>query len=107
MLSPALFNIYLEPLLRELDRKLQILVHDILIFAYADDLLILTSNRNKIQTIIETIESFSYENGLKLNKSKSGIVEFIARHNKAYLNYKDVCNVTFLSYMSTNALVFG
>jgi hypothetical protein len=95
ILSPALFDIYLEPLLAELTGKLGLPTNDVL--AYADDLLVFTSSRAKIRDVIDLIERFSSSNGLKLNKSKSGIVEFMGRHSKPYLNCQNILGIPVLT----------
>lgn len=75
-ISPALFNIYSEGLLYELE-KIGISAEDIC--AYADDILIITPSRPEITRIIDTINEWSKSQGLLPNPSKSGIVEFLPR----------------------------
>jgi len=95
ILYPALFNIYIEPLLSKLSDEVKIPERDIL--AYADDLLILTSSRSKIRDVVRAIERFSDDNGLKLNKSKSGIVEYIGRHSRSFLRCKELFGIAVLT----------
>ena len=75
VISPALFDIYLEPLLR----KLNILIDINDIFAYADDVLILCENLEELGKCIQVIERWSEENNLKINRNKSAIMECIHR----------------------------
>jgi len=65
--SPAFFDIYTEPLLWELNTLVPIAD----IFAYADDILVLTDDITTLQKCILTIENWSAENSLIINKSKS------------------------------------
>lgn len=88
IISPALFNIYLEPLLNLLTEREGLPMEDVL--AYADDLLISTTGRSKVQDLIRILEEFSAENGLIINKTKSAIVEFTGRHDKTYLRSAEV-----------------
>ena len=52
------------------------------ILAYADDILIVTNTQAKVKGILSVIDQWSVINGMKLNKKKSAIVEFIPRHAK-------------------------
>ena len=80
VISPSLFDIYTEPLLRELNEILGIQFEDIL--AYADDILILCENKSLLNKCIDIVEEWSQKNNLKINKSKSGIIEFRHRRNR-------------------------
>jgi len=73
IISPALFDIYTEPMLWKL--KELIPIDDI--FAYADDILILCNDLETLEKCIRIIENWSEENNMKINKSKSAIMEFI------------------------------
>ena len=56
------------------------------IFAYADDILILTTDISTISRIILLIDSWSSNNNMKLNKGKSAIIEFLPpRSRRKYL----------------------
>jgi len=69
MISPALFNIYVEPLLHHIS---QLVIDEIAdIFAYADDILIIADSIEKCSKIIEEIQKWSQKNGLLLNKKKT------------------------------------
>lgn len=78
VISPALFDIYLEPLLWELNKIIPL--NDI--FAYADDVLVLCDDLDKLEKCINIIERWSGENNLKINKNKSAILEFMHRRKK-------------------------
>jgi len=52
------------------------------ICAYADDILILCNNLETLEKCMETIEKWSEENNMKINKSKSAIMEFIHRQKR-------------------------
>ena len=74
ILSPALFNIFIEDLSTELQQKAQISLEDLMF--YADDLLALCSSQAQLRKAIEIIKNWSKENGMVLNAKKSGIVVF-------------------------------
>jgi len=80
ILSPALFNIFIEDLVTKLAGELDLSIEDILL--YADDILILCDSPNQLRKCIQIIENWSKENGMQLNRKKSGIVSFVNRKSK-------------------------
>ena len=78
IISPALFDIYTEPMLWELNKLIPL--EDI--FAYADDVLIICEDIETLQNCISVIEKWSDENNMKINKSKSAILESVHRMKK-------------------------
>ena len=68
--SPALFNIFIKDLSSDLREGGDANIEDLLF--YADDILILCTSPNQV-------EKWCTQNGLKLNKDKSGIVVFADR----------------------------
>lgn len=80
ILSPALFNIFLEDLSQELKEKCDLSVEETLF--YADDILLLCSSPSQLEKVIKLIEEWTLKNGMSLNKSKSGIVIFARRQAK-------------------------
>ena len=83
IISPALFNIYTEELLIQLE-ALNINMEDI--FAYADDLLVLCYSLSELHQVINLIKDWSSLNNLKLNTFKSGILEVVPRRGKNNFN---------------------
>ena len=77
ILSPALFNIFIEDLSHEISKELGISREDILL--YADDILVLCTSLDQISRCIDIVDKWAKANGMELNKKKSGIVPF---HNK-------------------------
>jgi hypothetical protein len=77
ILSPALFNIFVEDLVEKLSKELNLHVEDILL--YADDILLLCDSPEQVRKCIQIVERWSKENGMELNKKKSGIVVFAPR----------------------------
>jgi hypothetical protein len=75
------FNIYIEDLFKEICTNKR-LVHMENILAYADDVLVLCNGHKTLKDVIETIETWSQDNGMVLNKKKSAIVEFLPRHHQ-------------------------
>ena len=78
IISPALFDIYTEPLLYKLSEETNL--EDI--FAYADDIMILIEDVDKVKACLEVVEIWSAENNLVINKKKSAILEFKNRYMK-------------------------
>jgi hypothetical protein len=65
--SPLLFNIYVNDLLDDLDNSC-------VPMAYADDLLSLCEDYNKLEKTIDILETWCYNNKIEINKKKSGII---------------------------------
>ena len=80
LISPSLFNIFLEDLAIELQEKADINLEDLLL--YADDILTICSSVAQLELAITIIESWCERNGMSLNKKKSGIVVFAPRRSK-------------------------
>jgi hypothetical protein len=85
ILSPSLFNIFIEDLVDEISATLMIQIEDILL--YADDILVLCNTVDQLYRCITVIENWAKRNGMKLNKQKSGIVPFASRraHDIPYM----------------------
>ena len=75
VLSPMLFNIYLEEALGH-TTKLREMIRRGDLLAFADDMLILTNSRPELVKAIEELEGLGREWNLRLNKTKSqGLTE--------------------------------
>ena len=70
-ISPLLFNIYIDSLIKELKRGS---LSTSKTLAYADDILFCTYDQSELVQKIKTIEEWSSRNGMQLNKNKSGIL---------------------------------
>ena len=68
LISPMLFNLYINDLINELDKN------SFEVLAYADDLCVLCDGRNQLNNVIKIIDKWSKLNGIKVNKNKSGIM---------------------------------
>jgi len=88
LISPSLFNIYIEDLSEELKQKADINLEDLMY--YADDLLTLCSSIEQVRKAIKVITEWSEKNGMLLNKAKSGIVVFAGRRGKNVPRMKTV-----------------
>ena len=73
-MSPALFDVFIEDLAQELAEVIGISYEDILF--YADDILVLCQTQAQLKQCIDIIEEWSKQNGMELNKKKSGILPF-------------------------------
>ena len=79
LLSPSLFNIYFEIILKKLQER-NINLNDIL--AYADDLLIICDSIEQLKGVIKMLKEELKAIGLIMNSKKSAIVEFKNRYSK-------------------------
>ena len=73
ILSPVLFNIYLEEALNSSEKLKQVRKRGDLL-AFADDMLVMTSDRGELETIVNELSSLSENYNLRLNKNKSEIL---------------------------------
>jgi hypothetical protein len=68
ILSPWLFNIYIDDLVRSLkDVSYEVL-------AYADDIAVICKNKQELDKVIDLLEKWATENEIAVNKKKSGIL---------------------------------
>ena len=77
ILSPYLFNIYLEPLITKINKSgfgCYIGNKPMGILSYADDIVILTPTKNSLLNIISILENFSESHCINFNPSKSFIM---------------------------------
>ena len=78
-LSPTLFSIYLNDLAIELkDLNLGISLGDmhIYILMYADDIVLLSENEQKLQTILDHVNTWCCKWQMKVNPDKTKVVHF-------------------------------
>ena len=78
-LSPTLFSLFLDDLIKEL--KAQNLGIDIeglilTVLAYADDLVLLADSEDKLQKLMDVLTHWCQKWRLSINNSKSGVVHF-------------------------------
>ena len=76
-LSPLLFDLCLDDILKAIQQETNLSIEQIL--AYADDLLFLCSSLKQLNETIHSIEINSPKAGLTINKSKSAIMEIYSR----------------------------
>lgn len=68
ILSPWLFNIYIDDLITEIQSKC------FEILAYADDLAVICKSPEELYSAMEILERWSMNNDIAINKNKSGIL---------------------------------
>ena len=73
VLSPVLFNIYLEEALKS-STKLEEMRRRGDLLAFADDMLVMSNSKQEIETIIEELAVLQLKWNLRLNKRKSEIL---------------------------------
>jgi hypothetical protein len=70
-LSSILFNLTLEAIARKLNITGHIGTKSMQIFAYADDVTIVSRNKNALKDTLSNIESDARERGLLINENKT------------------------------------
>ena len=75
VISPMLFNIYIDGLVRELGNTC------FEVLAYADDLAVICSSETELEKAIDVLMKWTEENGMQVNHKKSGILS-IGKHCK-------------------------
>ena len=73
LLSPLLFNVYLEEALGS-TQKLREMVNRGDLLAFADDMLIMTNSKAEMTQAIQELDSLSGAWNLRLNKAKSQVL---------------------------------
>ena len=73
VLSPLLFNVYLEEALRTSPKLEQVRTRGDLL-AFADDMLLMSNSRTEVEEIINELASLELSYNLRMNKKKSEIL---------------------------------
>ena len=73
VLSPVLFNVYLEEALKS-SAKLEAVRRRGDLLAFADDMLVMTDNQSELTMIIDELSKLEQQWNLRLNKKKSEIL---------------------------------
>jgi hypothetical protein len=81
IISPALFNIFLDPLIEDISNELG--VENVL--AYADDLAVIVTSYYQLDQAIRRIEDWSKRTGVPINFDKSAILNLKMRVNSPSL----------------------
>ena len=116
ILSPKLFNIYVNVLSTSLNEKhIGCCLKDKVInhLYYADDLVLVSPTASGMNELIQECESFSTEYGLKFNESKTGLLYFkpdnfkinpctSIKMNGTLINVE--CSCKYLGHMITSKL---
>ena len=88
VLSPTLFLLVIDPLLRKLESAgLGLMIHNFFVggFAHADDIRTITNSTTSLNAQLEAVSSFMSDNFLQLNPSKCEIVSFPRQNSSAQL----------------------
>ena len=73
VLSPVLFNVYLEEALKT-SRKLEEVRKRGDLLAFADDMLVMSNNQHEVEMVISELAKLQDDWNLRLNKKKSEIL---------------------------------
>ena len=73
ILSPVLFNVYLEEALKS-SRKLEDMRSRGDLLAFADDMLVMSNSQREIEMVVEELATLNTNWNLRLNKKKSEIL---------------------------------
>jgi hypothetical protein len=73
ILSPVLFNVYLEEALKS-SRKLEDMRRRGDLLAFADDMLVMSNSQPEIEQVVEELATLNTDLNLRLNKKKSEIL---------------------------------
>ena len=84
LLSPFLFNIYFDDLIKDIRKYSGLGVDRTL--AYADDIMLICETRSELRNAIISIERVCQDHALTLNTRKSGIVEITRGQRKLLAN---------------------
>ena len=80
LISPMLFNLYINDLIEDIDK----MAFEIL--AYADDLAVICENETTLVEVMKVIHRWSEENGIMVNKKKSGILVIQGKEDRKEIN---------------------
>ncbi len=95
VISPALFNIFLEPLLMELSD----LFGSGQVFAYADDIAICVTSYYQLERAMNTVKSWCQKVGVPLNGKKSSVYRVSSQKMINKKNYLGVPVKTEYKYL--------
>lgn len=84
LISPYLFNIYINDLLADLE------AHGITTLAYADDIACVCSTKALLEKAIARIERWCKSNKIALNASKSGYFKILGKRSKNVPPHEDI-----------------
>ena len=73
ILSPVLFNVYLEEALKS-SRKLEEMRKRGDLLAFADDMLVMSNSQSEIEMVVEELATLNINWNLRLNKKKTEIL---------------------------------
>ena len=73
VLSPVLFNVYLEEALKS-SSKLEDVRRRGDLLAFADDMLVMSNSQSEIEMVLEELATLNVKWNLRLNKKKSDIL---------------------------------
>lgn len=110
MLSPFLFNIYLNELIEECKNKgcegvyINEEFPNVMMLLFADDATQGADTVGRLQKLLDTLADYSHKWGLSINAEKSKIVVFrnggyLRQNEKWYLNGKRLEVVSYLKYL--------
>jgi sorting nexin-29 len=103
-LSSVLFDLVLEALTRKLNTTGQIGTKSTQILAYADDMAVLSRNKNALKDVLDNTESEARERGLIVNENKTKYMEVtrtVVNGNDLQCGKYEFKHVKELSYLGS------
>eukprot|EP01130_Rhizamoeba_saxonica_P018778 TRINITY_DN952_c0_g1_i2.p1 TRINITY_DN952_c0_g1~~TRINITY_DN952_c0_g1_i2.p1 ORF type:complete len:1140 (-),score=148.74 TRINITY_DN952_c0_g1_i2:80-3499(-) len=109
-LSPFLFALAIDPLLRKLDSSLKGIKYNKSVFkqaGYADDLVIFCQDINDLIEAVRILNNFERSSGLAMNRSKTKLFNLENMDISEYEEISDIEQVVKYKYLGLNITMFG
>ena len=98
VLSPLLFNVYLDEALKS-QETLNLLVQKQMLRAFADDIVCIVKNREELQGVIKSFEELMNKFNIHINKKKTQYVAKVKRGDTSTAEVEGISRVTDYKYL--------
>ena len=88
-LSPFLFSVYIDDLIKELRQSVEVGTVFVVCILYADDIVLLSGNCYGLQKMVDICSDYGNRFGIRFNSSKSQTTVFGGRSPSQNVSYKD------------------
>ena len=106
-MSPELFNVYTETIMREIVEIKGFVVGDYILnnLRYADDAVLLSSSKGRLQTLLGRVVEASKEKGPSVNRKKTECMVVSKKSQnpgcKVHIDQKEIKQVTEFNYLGS------